>query len=494
MPDDWSICSELRVLLRELDRTRAWSTETPCPLPPGGLQLYASSWRRAGGGFVFMARSPVEKLFVTVDASLPMTGDTVSIDGHQVGLHRLTPDNAAVLREVFPFTAPARLRPGLPSFGCGDRLGSANPGHLRALKDYRVIPVLAQQSTRELGLTGRTFAQVIDAASWAVFQEGYEDGFGADGDHLKSLDEVAQALAAGVSMVTLDLSLFLNSPGGAGPCPGELAALAGQSISCGGWEAEPTAEEIERFWRIYGAGLEFAARADDRCRAVLGADRYDLEISVDETMETTRPLDHLLLALELRRRGIRAFSVAPRFPGEFQKAVDYRGDLAVFAREFGIHAAIAAYSGHKVSIHSGSDKFAIFPHVGRLAGGNFHEKTAGTSWLEALRVAALKAPALFRRIYAKAAASFPAAKQYYHVETQPADITSIDGIPDAHLPAILEQDRARQALHITYGQILRDPGLGPELGRLLYAEEAAYYEILRAHFQRHADALGIERR
>lgn len=118
----------------------------------------------------------------------------------------LSPANTACLMSVFPHTRPVSLRKHATTFGTGDRLGVAGPGHIRAVRQYRARPVLAQQSVRENTQTGRDFAAVVSAAGWAVFQENYRGGYGADGDHLKSLDHIADALRAGVSMITLDLS------------------------------------------------------------------------------------------------------------------------------------------------------------------------------------------------------------------------------------------------------------------------------------------------
>ena len=92
------------------------------------------------------------------------------------------------------------------TIGLGDRLGLASPGHIRTVTDLDVFPVLAQQSIRELNLTGRTYDDVISAAAWAVFQQGYKKGYGADGDHLKTAEEVKMALDIGMTMITLDCS------------------------------------------------------------------------------------------------------------------------------------------------------------------------------------------------------------------------------------------------------------------------------------------------
>ncbi len=479
-------------IITDMDRAGFFAGAGSGPLPEvRSIAPYQRSFRLHRGGALFLVRTSETKLLLAVDLALPLQGESLTTPGRQVTACPLSAENAAVMREELPFAAPAKLVPHRPSVGCGDRIGLANPGHVRLLRGFRVSPVLAQQSIRELTLTGRTFGQVIDAATWAVLQEGYEEGFGADGDHLKTVEEVRMVLGAGASMVTLDLSLCLGVAEGRGPCPGELLAQAGQVFSSRGVEIRLEAEEIERFWATYWAALEFVKQADEICRAHRGNGRYDLEVSVDETAHTTCPVDHLLLAAELKRRGITPFSVAPRFPGEFQKAIDYRGELAEFEREFRVHAAIAASFGYKVSVHSGSDKFSIFPVVAKLAEGNFHEKTAGTSWLEAVRVVARKNPGLFRRIYGQAKGFFPEAKKYYHIMTELADVPEIADWPDPRLPELLDEDASRQFLHITYGQIMQAPDLGPHLLRSIHIEEEAYYEALGRHFLRHLKGLGI---
>ncbi len=117
--------------------------------------------------------------------------------------------NAAALRRALPFTAPSILSGREVTFGVGDRLGVAGPGHLRVMRVYQVFPVLAQQSVRELDLTGRDYEQVLDASTWAVFQEGYDRPWGADGDHLKSEEWVRTALRSGFTMITADVSDYI---------------------------------------------------------------------------------------------------------------------------------------------------------------------------------------------------------------------------------------------------------------------------------------------
>ena len=131
----------------------------------------------------------------------------------------LSAANARSLRAAFPWAAPISLADRKTTFGCGDRLGRATPGHLRAVRKHRVSPVLAQQSIRELTLTGRTFQGVVDDATFLVFQSGYTGGYGADADHLKTLEHIAMALDCGMTMITLDLSEVMRPRMAALPDP-----------------------------------------------------------------------------------------------------------------------------------------------------------------------------------------------------------------------------------------------------------------------------------
>jgi hypothetical protein len=210
----------------------------------------------------------------------------------------------------------------------------------------------------------------------------------------------------------------------------------------------------------------------------------ELELSIDETDTPTTPAQHRYVAESLINAGARFVSLAPRFCGEFQKGVDYRGDIAQFERELIEHAAIANAYGYKLSIHSGSDKFAVLPIIARHC-QRFHLKTAGTSWLEAMRVCAQVDPALYRKVHAYALATFERASQYYHVDANPARIPALDSLADGQLPSLFDQDDARQLIHITYGFILQDPALKAALFALWRGEREAYAQALYRHIGRH---------
>src|SRR4030065_57925 len=142
-----------------------------------------------------------------------------------------------------------------------------------------------------------------------------------------------------------------------------------------------------------------------------GAQPYELEISVDETEQPTSPTEHFYIASELKRLGVQWISLAPRYIGRFEKGVDYIGDPLAFEADLGLHAAIARRLGpYKLSLHSGSDKFSIYPIFMEKTQGLAHLKTAGTSYLEALRTIAALDKDLIREIYTFARERFEADK------------------------------------------------------------------------------------
>ena len=125
----------------------------------------------------------------------------------------------------------------------------------------------------------------------------------------------------------------------------------------------------------------------------------EVEFAVDETDYPTKPAEHVVVVSELKRLGMDFISFAPRFVGRFEKGVEYIGDLDELRRDFEVHAEIARALGpYKLSLHSGSDKFATYPLFAEATRGVVHLKTAGTSWAEALRVIANNDPDLMREV------------------------------------------------------------------------------------------------
>ncbi|MDR0930038.1 MAG: tagaturonate epimerase family protein [Oscillospiraceae bacterium] len=416
-------------------------------------------------------------------------GDVLVVGGETRPLNR---ESAAFLRRAFPYTAPVPVLRRPVTLGVGDRLGIAAPGHIRVFERYAATPVLAQQSMRELVLTNRTYQDVLDCVTFAVFRAGYEGGFGADGDHLKRAEDVADALALGYTMITLDCSEHIKGDGKSATLDADTRARylerpfdIGEGITLAFSE-----EELAKTVHIYQEAIAFAASIWNRFFRDGGA-KADFEISIDETATPTTPLQHFYVANELNRLGVRFATMAPRFCGEFQKGIDYIGDLAQFDREMAVHAALARHFGYKLSIHSGSDKFSAFPAIGKHTHGQFHVKTAGTNWLEAMRVVAQTDPALYREVHAYALEAFAEATTYYHVTTNLNNIPALESLSDAELPLLFEQNDARQLIHITYGLILSHGDFRLRLYTLWAAEAEAYAKALEGHIGHHLRALGV---
>ncbi|MEW5960941.1 MAG: tagaturonate epimerase family protein, partial [Chloroflexota bacterium] len=157
-----------------------------------------------------------------------------------------------------------------------------------------------------------------------------------------------------------------------------------------------------------------------------------------------------------------------------------------------IHAAIARQFGpYKLSIHSGSDKFSVYPAIVRQTRGLVHLKTAGTSYLEALRTIAPLAPDLFREIYVYARDRFDTDRATYHTSSSLERAPLPQDVPDADLVKLLDQFDARQILHITFGSVLREKGdnsrlhFQERLADLLRTHAEDYARNLEAHFLKH---------
>lgn len=426
--------------------------------------------------------------------------------GEKRVLSVLDHDSAENLRKLFPWTAPQRVLTKNKTMGVGDRLGIATDGHIRVFKKYpEITPILAQQSIRELNLTNRTFADVLDCATFAVFRNGFTSGFGADGDHVKTEDEVKYALSNGYTMITLDCSEHIDN---------SIENLSYEKV-CQLYKVDKTLEDLylnktfdigegvkiifdvelyKRTVLIYSKALNHAEYIFKNVVCKDGIQLADFEVSIDETLTPTLPQQHFFVANELVRRGVQIATVAPRFCGEFQKGIDYIGNLEQFATEMKIHACVARYFGYKLSIHSGSDKFSVFPSAGEETRGKFHLKTAGTNWLEAMKLVAMKDPTLYRAVHKFALVAFNSATKYYHVTADLTKIPDVDTLSDAQLVDLFKNNDSRQLIHITYGLILNEKKNGEyvfkdKLFSLWRTYRKEYADLLEEHIGHHASAI-----
>ncbi len=132
----------------------------------------------------------------------------------------------------------------------------------------------------------------------------------------------------------------------------------------------------------YGRAVAHAAFMYRHLEKAGAGRKWEVEVSVDETETPTTHAEHVYIATELRRLGVRWVSLAPRYIGSFEKGVDYIGDVQAFEADIAVHAAIARTLGpYKLSLHSGSDKFSVYePAVGRHAASSILKRLAQATW------------------------------------------------------------------------------------------------------------------
>lgn len=475
------------------------------------VKVYERSYKQYEGTRLVMVKYAGEK-------SLLVSGEGNLYDGLQgevIGEHKkvclLTHENRLVLNQYFDYTRPRAFGKKLSTMGLGDRLGLASPGHIEVIRDKNIKPILSQQSIRELNLTNRSMLDVLDAASYAVFQEGYEGGFGADGDHLKEERDIEYMLSIGVSMITLDCSDHI-------PTEIEGANLEevrskyleiqedirsyfekkylGKTFNVNGITILFNEESLMRSVLVYRKAIEYTVHVYNNYIAKVDRD-IDFEISIDETETITSPTEHFFVANELISRQVDVTSLAPRFCGEFQKGIDYIGDIALFEQELESHALIAEHFSYKLSIHSGSDKFKVFPIISKYTKGLFHIKTAGTNWLEAIRVIAEVNPTLYHEMHEFALDKFGIAQAYYHVTPNLEKILPLNMVKDEDLVQYMDNDEARQLFHITYGLLLLEKDdngeytFRNEFFNTLNQHEELYRNSLKKHIGKHLQLLNF---
>lgn len=472
-----------------------------------GLTIYPSSIIESGVITFFLAKEPAksEKYLGIIgqptgfEGSIPIKADT--------WLCPLTPNNASALRGRLRWLCPAPLGLGT-SFGFGDRLGLATPGHVWALHRPGVGGIFAQQSVRENARTLRTPQIVLDDAMWGIFQEGWCQIWGADADHIKERADIGKFIDAGYTLFTFDPGE--NVDGAADTYSLQMLHSKVRDLP---WQLlRGSPEMLYRKYLNRSFDLEDRRLTFDETKLLRAAVKYggsiartvslysyleeniesrlfEVEIAVDETGTPTTIHEHFYLASELKRLGVRWVSFAPRFPGLLAKGVDYIGDLEAFAANVRGHAVVARALGpYKVSLHSGSDKFSIYPLISQATNGLLHVKTAGTSYLEALRVLASEDPDFFRQILELSRQRFESDKATYILSVQPEKMPSTSSLTNDEMLNLLDDFDVRQVLHVTYGSVL--DRFGAELKSLLSADEPAYFAVLKKHFERHLEALG----
>ena len=291
------------------------------------------------------------------------------------------------------------MRLGKYSFGIGDRFAHQGEAQLRALLKARsggieVTPVW-NKSNREHGYVHTHPKDTRIEADQAVAALGYKGSYCVDADHI-NLENVENFIHSS-DFFTIDVAGEIGIP----PSRQEIDAFIASCKSYTGLLAipkiaHPFAVDRELLTKIADKFLIAINEASNIYRFIAdrkGAENFVTEISMDEVESPQSPVELFFILKMISDLGIPAQTIAPKFTGRFNKGVDYVGDVAKFAQEFEedilvIEFAIQEFNlpgNLKLSVHSGSDKFSIYPEIQRIITKHdkgIHVKTAGTTWLE----------------------------------------------------------------------------------------------------------------
>jgi hypothetical protein len=287
------------------------------------------------------------------------------------------------------------------SIGIGDRFGHQGAAQLRALelaeeRGVSIVPVW-NKSFREHTIVGTKPGEARAAADRAVRERGWKQSYYIDADHigLKNVDLFLESS----SFYTLDVADFIGKPASEGELNAFVSAMKPytSAFPLAGVQTTRSVSEDDliAIGRKYLYAVQEAGRIYRHIAEKKGAEHFVAEVSMDEANEPQTPAQLFFILAALAREGVRVQTIAPKFTGSFLKGIDYVGDVRRFSTEFEedlivIEHAIRTFglpANLKLSVHSGSDKFSLYPVIHRAIkkqGAGLHLKTAGTTWLEEL--------------------------------------------------------------------------------------------------------------
>ncbi len=308
------------------------------------------------------------------------------------------------------------------SFGLGDRFAHQGRAQLAAIikaneQGANVTPVW-NKSNREHGITGTEPVSVRAEADAAVAALGWKGTYYVDADHIGL--KIVEPFIEPSDFFTLDVADFIGQAASAE----DIAAFVDRYSkylgtvdidgAAGGFDV--TRQMLEGIAVKYLLAVKEAGRVYRHVESVKGKDSFITEVSMDETDEPQRPVEMFFILTAIADEGIPIQTIALKFSGRFNKGVDYVGDVGQFTKEFEQDLAVIRFAigefglceNLKLSVHSGSDKFAIYASLNKAIkkfDTGLHVKTAGTTWLEELIGLALAGDeglGIAKRVYAEA--------------------------------------------------------------------------------------------
>jgi len=291
------------------------------------------------------------------------------------------------------------MKLGKYSFGIGDRFARQGRAQLSAIiqaKEQGVdITPVWNKSFREHEIIGSTPADTRIEADNAVKALGWKVSYFVDADHIgmKNVDFFLDSS----DFFTIDVADFIDSP--AEEKKVKLFIEQHQSyigkLTIPGIEVpiDISKDQIENIARKYLYAIEEAGKIYAHIFTQKGINPLVVEVSMDETKEPQTPVELFFILAGLSQKEIPLATIAPKFSGRFNKGVDYIGNVDQFGKEFEQDIAVIQFAVKefslpndlKLSVHSGSDKFSLYPRIHRALerfDAGVHIKTAGTTWLE----------------------------------------------------------------------------------------------------------------
>ena len=412
------------------------------------------------------------------------------------------------------------LKLGKFSLGVGDRFAHQAEAQLRACvmaaeRGVDVIPVW-NKSNREHLIVGSEPASVRAAADAAVKALGWKKEYHVDADHigLKTVDR----FLAHSDFFTIDVADFIGKPADAAATQAFVERhpeLIGK-IEIAGIDRpfQTSRADVERVVGKFLLAVQEAGKVYRYLVTAKAGVGFIPEVSMDETDSPQTPPELLIILAAIADEKIPIQTIAPKFTGRFNKGVDYVGDAAQFEREFADDIRVIAYAvkkyglpdNLKLSVHSGSDKFSIYPAIRRVlakTGAGVHLKTAGTTWLEeiiGLAEAGGEGLVLAKEIYAEALAHCeelcaPYASVIDIDRSKLPPAATVNGWSSAQMCAALRHDpkcqefnpHVRQLLHVGYKVAAK---MGPRYLKLLeQCESAVARNVTGNLFDRHIQAV-----
>jgi len=311
---------------------------------------------------------------------------------------------------------------GKYSIGMGDRFGHQGSAQLAAIietgkKGIDITPVW-NKSNREHMIIGTEPGDVRKEADEVTKKAGFTKPYFVDADHI-NMDNVDRFIESS-DFFTIDVASYIGKKADEDAIRNFISGCtkyAGE-LKIKGINPFPvvTATQISEIAEKYLFAAKKAGEIYRKIEAVKGKGNFVAEVSMDEVPSPQTPVELFFILKMLGEENIPAQTIAPKFSGRFNKGVDYVGDPLKFAAEFEadlmvIDMAVKEFGlpeNLKMSVHSGSDKFAIYPHIGSIIKKHdkgIHLKTAGTTWLEeviGLAESGGEALAFVKDVYAKA--------------------------------------------------------------------------------------------